>query len=98
MQAGLTELFHRLGLDLTDAFPSHVEERANFFQRVAVAVGQAETQAEDFPLPVGESVERPADHRLERLLIDRLQRILLPLVADKLAHGAVVALAERLIE
>ena len=98
MQPGLTELLHRLGLDLPNPLPRHIEERAHFFERVAVAVRQPEAEADDFPLPVGKAVECPPDDRLEGVLVDRLERILLALVADKLAHGPVIALAKRLIE
>src|SRR5688500_12062466 len=48
------QLADGFGLDLADAFPGDLEDAADLFQRVGVAVAQAVSQLDDLPLAVGQ--------------------------------------------
>ena len=47
-----------LRFNLTDPFPSHLEDSADFFQRVIVAVDQPIPQTDDLPFPEGQRFEQ----------------------------------------
>src|SRR4051812_8868695 len=53
----VTHLAQRLGLDLPDAFAGNLELLADFLERAAVAVHEAEAQREHATLALGERVE-----------------------------------------
>src|ERR1700722_4901387 len=92
------ELFEGLRLDLADAFPRDLEDAARFLERVAVAVAQAVTQADDFPLSVGEALEDVFDLVLEHLLGGRIGWAVLVVVLEEVAEAAVLAFANGRVE
>ena len=63
--ARLLQLADSLGLDLADALAGHLEDVADFFQRVAVAVAQAVTELDDFPFAVAERLQDLVDAACE---------------------------------
>ena len=58
---GVLQLGDGFGFDLPHALAGDLEDAADFFQRVGVAVAQAVTQADDLPLAVGERLEQLFD-------------------------------------
>ena len=63
-----------LGFDLPHAFAGHFENAADFFQRVRVTVGQAVSQADDFPFAEGERFEQLLDLLAQQAVVGQLVR------------------------
>ena len=79
----------RLGFDLPDAFAGDLEDAADFFQRVAVAVAQAVAQADDLPLAVGERLEQLFDlARAAFRCLASVDRALGAVVLEELAEAS----------
>src|SRR5215472_14031924 len=55
--AGVTQLAQSLGFDLTNTLAGHMELFADFFQRAATAIVQAEAQLEHFAFAVGQALK-----------------------------------------
>src|SRR5437660_2439494 len=95
---GVLQLTHRLGLDLADTLARHLEDAADFLERVGVAVAQAIAELDDLALAVGQRLEHLLDLVLEHLLRRGADRRLRPVVLDEVAEVAVLALADRPIQ
>src|SRR5262245_43711705 len=96
--AGLLELADGFGFDLADAFPRDLEDVADFFQRVAVAVAQAVPQLDDLPLAVAQGLEHLVDTVPQHLLRRAGGRALGGAVGKEVAKMAVLAVADGPIE
>src|SRR5580704_3268853 len=94
----MLQLADRLGFDLADPLAGDFEDAAHLFQGVGVAVSEAVTQFDDFPLAISERLEDNVDLVLEHLLRGRVDRAVAPFVLDKVAEIAVLALADGPIE
>ena len=60
---GLLEFLQRPGLDLADAFTADGKDPADVGQGVGMTVGQPVTQADHFPLAIGEGLQGVGDSR-----------------------------------
>src|SRR5262249_19756979 len=95
---GMLEVPHGLGLDLADPLAGHLEDPADLFERIGVAVAEAVAELDDLALAVGEGLEDRVDLLLEHLLGRGVDRALGGLVLDEVAEVAVLALADRPVE
>ena len=68
------QLGDRFGFDLPDAFAGDLEDAADFFERVGVAVGQAVSQADDFPLAERQRLEQLFDSLAQQAVVGQLVR------------------------
>jgi hypothetical protein len=64
----MLQLADGLGLDLPDALAGDLEDAADLFERVGVAVADAVAQLDDLALAVGQRLEHLLDLVLEHLL------------------------------
>ena len=94
----MLQLADGLGLDLADALAGDLEDPADLFERVGVAVADAVAQLDDLALAVGQRLEHLLDLVLEHLLRGGADRALGRLVLDEVAEVAVLALADRAVE
>ena len=94
----MAELAQRLGLDLPDPLTRDVEFPADFFQRSRSSVVQAEAQAQDLLLSLG---QRP-EHFLQLLLEERkcsgFRRDGHVLVLDEIAEVRIFLFADRRLQ
>ncbi len=85
--ARVTQLRHRPGFDLTDAFPGEVEVLADLFERARLAAVETEPQREDLALALVERCEelfdlgrqecsgRDLERRLDRTVFDDIAEL-----------------------
>src|SRR5437879_4175280 len=95
---GMLELADGFGLALPDALPRDLENPADLFQRVGVAVLQAVPQANDLPLPPGERLEQAFDLLPQDAVVGAMHRVVAGVVFDELAEARVLAVADRPVE
>src|SRR4051794_19575751 len=95
---GVLQLPDRLRLDLANPLAGHLEDPADLFERVGVAVAQAVAELDDLALAVRQRLEDAVDLVLEHLLRRRVDRRLDAVVLDEVAEVAVLALADGPIE
>src|SRR5258708_9476528 len=94
----MLQLAERFGLDLPHALAGDLEDPADFFERVRVAVAEAIAQADDLPLAEGQRLEQPFDFLPQHPVRGRDNRAFRAAIFDELAEAAVLALADRPIE
>ena len=68
----MLQLADGFGFDLADAFAGHLEDAADFFERVGVAVAQAVTQADDFALAEGQRLQQLFDLLAQQAVVGEL--------------------------
>src|SRR5450830_1235483 len=95
---GVTELGHRLGLDLPDPLARHAVDLADLIERLGLAVGQTEPHRHDTGLALGERVEHPAQLLAQQREAHRVDRDHRLGVLDEVAELAVALLAERSLQ
>src|SRR5260221_14431304 len=95
---GVLQLANGFGFNLPHPLPRALEDAADLFQRVGVAVSQAVPQTNDLPLAVGERLEEMVDLFPQNAVARRLDRVVARGVFNELAEAAVVALADRAVE
>ena len=88
----------RYGPPVKDALAGDLEDAADLFEGVGVAVADAVAQADDLALAVGEGVEDLGDLLLEHLVGGDVGRVLDRLVLQEVAEVAVVAVADGTVE
>ena len=98
VKSWLPQLLDSLRLNLADPFPGNAEDAADLFKRVAVAVGQTETQLEDLPLAGRKGLQHLADRSPQRRLVDASQRVIDSRIADEFTRGILFAVAQGLVE
>ena len=87
------QLANRLGLDLSHALASDLEDTANLFQGVRVAVVQSKPQADDLPLAIRERLEQLLNLLAQQPVGCTFERTVATMVFDKLAEAGVLAIA-----
>src|SRR5580692_9553979 len=90
----MLQLADRLGFNLANALTRHLEDSANFLQRVGVPVADAVAELDDLALTVRQRLENLLDLVLEHLLRGRFNRIIRFFVLDKVAEVAVLRFAD----
>src|SRR5438128_593188 len=94
----MLQLAHGLGFDLADALARNLENPADLFERVGIAVSQAVTQADDFALSVSKGLEQALDFVLEHGLRGRGYRAERAFILDEFTEAAILALTHRAVE
>src|SRR3954467_4581555 len=94
----MLQLADGFGLDLPDALASDLENAADLFERVSVAVLQAVPQADDLSLAPGERLQQMVDLLPQDALIGTVHRIVAGLVLEKLAKARILAVTDGPIE
>src|SRR5262245_61903413 len=92
------QLPHGLRLDLADALACHLEDPADLFEGVRVAVAEAVAQLDDLALAVGQRLQYALDLVLEHFVPGSADRRLDAVVLDEVAEVAVLALADRPVQ
>ena len=92
------ELADRLGFDLPHPFAGNLEDPADFFQGVRIAISQAVSETDDLPLSVGKGLEEPFDSLSEHLVRGRFIGPVDAVVLDELPKAAILTLPDRAIE
>jgi hypothetical protein len=87
-----------LGLDLPNAFASHLELLADLLERPAVAVDQAEPQREHPALALRERIQNVDDLFPQERVGRHVVRIFRRLVLDEIAEARVIAVAHRRLQ
>src|SRR5258705_11955823 len=87
----MTHFAQRLGFDLADAFTRDAKLTANFLERSRVAVPQAETQLEHFPLAFVQPGKDVGEFFLQQRETGYLGRVLRRFVFDEVAKISVIA-------
>src|SRR5262249_19700716 len=95
---GVLQLADGFGLDLPYALASDLEDAADLFQRVGVAILQAVAEADDFPLAPGERLQQILDLLPQNHVISTVDRIVTGLIFQELAKTRVLAVADRPVE
>src|SRR5690606_33145477 len=94
----MTQLRHRLGLDLADALARHPESVTDLVERLGLAVAETEAHTDDTRLPLGERIQQLLELALEHREAhgigghDRFG------VLDQVAELAVAVLAEGCVQ
>src|SRR3954470_13353400 len=88
----------RFRFDLTHALARDLEDAADFFERVGVAVADAVAELDDLALAVRQGLEHLLDLVLQHLLRGGLDRVVGLLVLDEVAEVAVFRFAYRTIQ
>src|SRR5690606_15608192 len=96
--AGLLELPHGLRLDLANAFARHLEDVADFFQRVAVPIAQAIPQLDDLAFAVAQRLQHFINAAAEHFLRRSGRGALCRTVRQQVTEVAVLAVAHRPIK
>ena len=94
----MLQLADGLGFDLADALAGDLEDVADFFQRVAVAVAQAVAELDDLAFAVAERLEHLGDPAAEHFLRGADGRAFGRAVGQQVAEVAVFAVADRPVE
>ena len=96
---GVLQLAHGFGFDLPHAFAGDLENAADFFERVGVAIGQAVAQADDFAFADrSASSASPRSSAAAGRCWPSMHRAFGAGILDELAEAAVFAFADRPIE
>jgi hypothetical protein len=94
---GVLELADGLGLDLADALAGDLEDAADLFEGVGVAVADAVAELDDLALAVGQRLEHLLD-ALRSISCAAVSTGASAVVLDEVAEVAVLALADRAVE
>src|SRR5258706_11610659 len=92
------QLPDRLGFNLPHAFARHLEDSADFFQRIRIPIADAVAQLDDLALAVGERLKHLLDLDLEHLLRRALDGVVGLLILDEIAEVAVFRFADRAVQ
>ncbi len=95
---GVLKLADGFGFDLADALAGDLEDAADFFEGVGVAVADAVAELDDLALAVGQRLEHLLDFVLEHLLGGDFDGVVGLLVLDEVAEVAVFRFADRAVE
>src|SRR3954447_26848960 len=86
--ARLLQLADGFGLDLANPLAGDLEDVADFFQRVAVAVPQTVAELNDLPLAIAQALEHAVDAVSQHLLASAGGRAFGRAVGQKIAEVA----------
>ena len=94
----MLQLLYGFGFDLPDTFTGDGKDASDFFERIAIAVGQPKPHAEDFALAAIQRLEGFVDALAKHLLIDVPERVDATVIFEKLAEITLVVITDRLVE
>src|SRR5262249_17790185 len=97
-EARVAQLTQRLDLDLADTFACDAELLADFLERTAMAILQAEAQLQPTPLALGELVEHLLDLLTQHLVAGRIRGRQHLRILNKVTELAILLLTHRRLQ
>src|SRR5262245_45576334 len=94
----MLQLANGFSLDLAHTLAGDLEDPADLFQRVGVAILQSIPQADDLPLPPGERLEQALDLLPQDALVGAVHGVVAGVVLDELAKARILAVTHGPIE